>query len=179
MLLQSSRFTARTDDAGALLTLEEQDRSLWDRDRIARGLSYLEKSASGSELSEYHLEAALAACHATARTFAETDWARILECYDALIAASGSPIAAFNRAVAVGFHRGPEAGLAELRSLRGAPELARYFPYLAAVGEFERRAGDLPAARASLARALEAAGTDAERAFVAQRLAAMSAQPSA
>jgi RNA polymerase sigma-70 factor (ECF subfamily) len=178
MLLQSSRITARTDDAGTLLTLEEQDRSAWDRDRIARGLSYLERSACGSELSEYHLEAAIAACHATAPTFAETDWARILECYDALVAASGSPIAAFNRAVAVGFRRGPEAGLTELRSLRGAPALASYFPYLAAVAEFERRAGDLPAARASLARAIEAAGTDAERAFVARRLAAMSAQPS-
>jgi RNA polymerase sigma-70 factor (ECF subfamily) len=179
MLLQSSRFTARTDDAGTLLTLEQQDRSAWDRERIARGLRYLERSASGSELSEVHLEAAIAACHATAPTFAETDWRRIIECYDALLAESSSPIAAFNRAVAIGFSRGPEAGLQELRSLRDAPALASYFPYLASLGEFERRAGDVAGARASFARALRAAGTDAERAFVTGLLDALGAQPSA
>lgn len=179
MLLQSSRFAARTDDAGALLTLEEQDRAQWDRERIGRGLRYLAASATGSELSEYHLEAAIAACHATAPSFAETDWARILECYDALLAASGSPIAAFNRAVAVGFARGPEAGLRELRELGDAPTLANYFPYLAALGELARRAGDFATARASLTRALAAAGTDAERAFISRRLAGLDRHPSA
>jgi RNA polymerase sigma-70 factor (ECF subfamily) len=179
MLLQSSRFTARTDDAGALLTLEDQDRSAWDRDRIARGLRHLERSASGSDLSEYHLEAAIAACHATAASFGETDWRRIIECYDALLEASDSPIAAFNRAVAIGFSRGPAAGLAELRALHDAPALAGYFPYRLAVGEFERRAGEHTAARASFSRALEAAGTDAERAFVTRRLAELDDQPSA
>jgi RNA polymerase sigma-70 factor (ECF subfamily) len=179
MLLQSSRFTARTDDAGALLTLEEQDRSAWDRDRIARGLHYLETSASGSALSEYHLEAAIAACHATAPTFAETDWRRILECYGALLEANASPVAAFNRAVAVGFCRGAEAGLRELRALRSAPVLASYFPYLVAIAELERRAGDVASARGSFSRALAAAGTDAERAFVARKLAALDAHPSA
>jgi len=179
MLLQSSRFNARLDDAGALLTLEEQDRSKWDRDRIARGLRYLEWSASGSDLSEVHLEAAIAACHATAATFAETDWRRIVDCYDALLEVNASPITAFNRAVALGFSRGPQEGLRELRRLRGTPELASYFPYHASLGEFERRGGDLAAARASLSRALDVAGTDAERAFVMRRLAELGAQPSA
>jgi RNA polymerase sigma-70 factor (ECF subfamily) len=179
MLLQSSRFHARTDDAGALLSLEEQDRSAWDQDRIARGLRYLEQSAAGSALSEYHLEAAIAACHATAPTFAETDWPRILECYDALLEASASPIAAFNRAVAIGFARGPERGLAELSALSDSPALAGYFPYLAAVGELARRAGRLSAARAAFTRALEHAGTDGERAFVTSRLRAIRDQPSA
>jgi len=179
MLLQSSRFTARMDDSGALLTLEEQDRSTWNRDLIARGLRYLERSASGSELSEYHLEAAIAACHATAATFAETDWSRIIDCYDALLELNASPIAAFNRAVAVGFSRGPEAGRLELRALRGAPALFSYFPYHASLAEFERRAGDLALARASLSRALEVAGTDAERAFALRQLAGLGVQPSA
>jgi RNA polymerase sigma factor (sigma-70 family) len=179
MLLQASRFTARTDDAGALLTLEEQDRSAWDPERIARGLRYLEASATGSELSEYHLEAAIAACHATAPSFAETDWTRILECYDALVVANDSPITAFNRAVAVGFSRGAEAGLRELRQIRDASALTDYFPYLAALGELARRAGHVDEARAALGRALEAAGTDAERAFISRRLAELGRQPSA
>jgi RNA polymerase sigma-70 factor (ECF subfamily) len=170
MLLQSSRFAARTDGAGALVTLEEQDRTAWDRGRIDRGLRHLERSASGGEVSEYHLEAAIAACHATAATFAETDWRRIIECYDALLATHPSPVAAFNRAVAIGFSRGPEAGLAELRSLRDAPALATYFPFHAALGEFERRAGHLAAAREALSRALETAGTEAERALAKHRL---------
>jgi RNA polymerase sigma factor (sigma-70 family) len=179
MLLQSSRLTARTDDAGALLTLEEQDRTAWDLDRITRGLHYLKASATGSELSEYHLEAAIAACHATAASFEETDWPRILASYDLLLAANDSPVIAFNRAVAVGFSRGPEEGLRELRRLRDAPALAAYFPYLAALGEFARRAGDLAYARASLTRALVAAGTDAEREFVSRRIAGLGAHPSA
>jgi RNA polymerase sigma-70 factor (ECF subfamily) len=170
MLLQSSRFAARTDGTGELVTLEEQDRSAWDRDRIDRGLRHLERSASGNELSEYHLEAGIAACHATAASFAETDWPRIIECYDALLAANPSPVAAFNRAVAIGFSCGPEAGLAELRVLRDAPALASYFPFHAALGEFERRAGHLAAACAALSRAVETAGTGAEQAFAKHRL---------
>jgi RNA polymerase sigma-70 factor (ECF subfamily) len=179
MLLQSSRFAVRVDESGALRTLEEQDRSSWDRERIDRGLRYLEQSGSGEDLSEYHLEAAIAACHATASRFEDTDWHRIIECYDALLAANPSPITAFHRAVAVGFAEGPTAGLRELRSLRDAAPLAGYFPYYAALGEFERREGNTDAARGALSRGLEMAGTDAERAFVKRRLELLEDHPSA
>lgn len=179
MLLQSSRFTARTDDGGALLTLEEQDRAAWDRARIDRGLRFLERSASGHDLSEYHLEAAIASCHATAPTFAQTDWRRIIQCYDALLAASASPITAFNRAVAVAFGSGPEAGLAELEASGCERALGAYFPYHAARGELERRAGHFDAARAAFIKALDCGGTDAERAFVQRRLEALDRHPSA
>jgi RNA polymerase sigma factor (sigma-70 family) len=173
MMLQASRLAARTDEVGALLTLADQDRARWDRALIGRGLRYLHRSASGNHLSEYHMEAAIAACHATAATFADTDWTRVVACYDTLLTVSPTPIAAFNRAVAIGFGGGPEQGLAALDALGGERALKTYFPYHMALGEFEARAERVDAARARLSHALSLAGTEAERTFVRKRIAAL------
>jgi len=170
MLLQASRLEARTDELGALLTLAEQDRSKWDHVAIERGLQHLARSASGEDVSEYHMEAAIAACHATARTFAETDWERVIGCYDTLLALFPAPIPAFNRAVAIGFGRGAEEGLRALEELSEERTLASYFPYHAALGEFLARVGRREEASSQLNRALTLAGTDAERAFVRKRI---------
>jgi RNA polymerase sigma factor (sigma-70 family) len=177
LLLQSSRLAARTDERGALLTLAEQDRARWDRARITRGLKHLEQAARGEELSEYHIEAAIAACHATADCFESTDWTRIVGYYDALADAYPSAIAAFNRAVAIGFARGPADGLPALAALQDEPALWSYFPYHAAIADFEQRAGRISAARESYARACALAGTEPERAFIQRRLEALPPEP--
>ncbi|NIR51340.1 sigma-70 family RNA polymerase sigma factor, partial [candidate division KSB1 bacterium] len=109
MLLQGTRLPTRLDSDGNLLLLKEQDRSKWDRDMIQLGLHHLEKSASGEFLSEYHLQAGIAACHATASDYDSTDWHRILTYYDELIRLSHSPVVALNRAVALSMVDGPEA----------------------------------------------------------------------
>lgn len=178
MLLQASRFDARTDELGGLLTLADQDRSQWDRSLIERGLQYLALSASGEIVTEYHLQAAIAACHATAKTFDDTDWTRIIGCYESLLTISPSPIVAFNRAVAVGFGHGVEAGLEALAALSGERALADYFPYHVALGEFRVRLGAIDAARTAFSAALRFAGTEPERRFVESRFARLSARAS-
>jgi RNA polymerase sigma-70 factor (ECF subfamily) len=171
-LFQSSRFAARVGEGGSLLTLEEQDRSKWDAPRIQAGLMHLARSASGDRVTEVHLEAAIAACHATARTYAETDWPRIAAIYDDLAAQFPSPVVAVNRAVAIGRARGAEAGLAELRALEGDPKLASYHWLAAAIGQFSFELGRVDDARQAFRRALSLAGTEPERAFLTARLAA-------
>ena len=171
MLLQASRFEARTDDLGGLLTLADQDRSKWDQELIERGMSYLAMSATGDTLSEYHMQAAIAACHATAKTFTETNWPRIIDCYDTLLDISPTPIAAFNRAVALGLGRSPETGVESLEALSGERALSAYFPYHAALGAFRAQTGDIVGARASFATALGLAGTEPERRFIETRAA--------
>jgi RNA polymerase sigma-70 factor (ECF subfamily) len=128
MLLQASRLATRVDAAGDLLLLAEQNRSKWDRALIGLGLHHLRQAAQGHELSSYHLEAEIAACHATAPTYEETDWRRILECYDALCARDPSPVVALNRVVARSNVDGPAPALAALDAIRSHPALATYYP---------------------------------------------------
>ena len=111
MLLTSARFPTRTDEDGDLLRLDEQDRSKWDQSLIERGLIHLAEAARGDEMTAYHLEAAIAACHCTASDVASTDWARILSYYDDLLRIKPSPVVALNRAVAVSYLHGPQAAL--------------------------------------------------------------------
>lgn len=111
MLLTSARFPSRLDEEGALLRLDDQDRSKWNQAFIERGLVHLSEAAQGDELSEYHLQAGIAACHCTAPDFASTDWSRILVHYDELYRIRPSPVVALNRAVVIGQLRGPQAGL--------------------------------------------------------------------
>src|SRR6266404_2271839 len=118
MLLNAARIAARQDDEGNLLRLEEQDRALWNQAMIARGMSHLRESAAGAEISEYHLQAGIAACHATAISYESTDWGKILSLYDRLIEFDDSPVVALNRAVAVANVHGPEAGLQTARAIR-------------------------------------------------------------
>ncbi len=172
MYLHTARFDARLDGAGGLLLLEEQDRTKWDRSLITRGLTWLGRSARGDVFSRYHAEAAVAAAHCTAPSFAETNWGEIVSLYETLERFVPSPLHALNRAIALAEWKGPEAGLAVLRAMRPPAWLAGYYLWDATLGELERRAGRLDAARAHLRRAVEAAPHPAERALLRRRLAA-------
>ncbi|TAL01054.1 MAG: sigma-70 family RNA polymerase sigma factor, partial [Verrucomicrobia bacterium] len=127
MLLNAARIPARTDDAGNLLLLKEQDRARWDQAMIARGMFHFARSAAGETITEYHLQAGIAACHCTARDFASTDWPQILSLYDRLIAMDGSPIVALNRAVAVAQVHGPKAGIEAVAAIRDGEALKSYY----------------------------------------------------
>ncbi|HUG14117.1 MAG TPA: sigma-70 family RNA polymerase sigma factor [Thermomicrobiales bacterium] len=170
LLLQASRLPARTDDAGDLLLLEDQDRALWDRRLTRAGLLELARAASGETLSVYHLQAEIAACHSVAPNYPSTDWRRILRCYDDLLALAPSPVVALNRAVALAMVDGPEAGIAALDAIRASPGIASYHLFHATLGELWRRAGDDREAAVHLTRALQIGGTDPERRFLQARL---------
>jgi RNA polymerase sigma-70 factor (ECF subfamily) len=131
----------------------------------------LEQSASGPVLSEYHVEAAIASCHATASRAEETDWGQIVGLYDMLFTLRPSPVVALNRAIAIGEHRGPEAGLAAIRAMDGTARLERYPFYAAALGEMELRCGRSTAAREHFRFALGLARNPAERRYLEQKIA--------
>src|SRR5215813_9319893 len=118
MLLNAARTPAREDDEGNLLRLEEQDSTRWDHTMITSGMSRLRESAAGGQVSEYHLEAGIAACHATAVNYQSTDWTRILSLYDRLVGFDDSPVIALNRAVAVANVHSPQAGLKAMRAIK-------------------------------------------------------------
>src|SRR5204862_1120230 len=139
MLLNAARTPAREDDQGNLLRLEEQDRTRWNQTMIARGMSRLRESATGGQISEYHLQAGIAACHATAVDYQSTDWARILSLYDRLVEFDDSPVVALNRAVAVANVHGPHAGLQAVTAIHKSKKLNSYHLLYAVLGEFERR----------------------------------------
>ncbi|HEU5313892.1 MAG TPA: DUF6596 domain-containing protein, partial [Candidatus Udaeobacter sp.] len=170
MLLNAARIRARQDDEGNLLRLEEQDRSLWDQAMIARGLFHLRESAAGAEISEYHLQAGIAACHATAINYQSTDWAKILSLYDRLIEFDDSPVVALNRAVAVANVHGPKTGLQTLRAIRDREKLGSYYLFYAVMGELEMRLNNCAAAAEEFRNALALAETKSERAFLLKRL---------
>lgn len=172
MRLHQARLPARLDAAGHLQPLLEQDRARWDAQLTDEGLRLLESSAQGDALSPYHLEAAIAAVHATAPSLAATDWPKIVSLYDALFALQPSPIVALSRAIALGQRDGPEQGLAALHGISGVERLASYPFYSAALGEFELRAGQPARARAHFAAALALGRNPAEREFFTRRLAA-------
>lgn len=176
MLLHGSRLDARLDGAGDTLTLAEQDRAAWHRGSINRGLAALARSAGGDVVSTYHLEAGIAACHAVAGTYEDTDWRRIVGLYDQLAALDPSPVVKLNRAIAVGMHGGPAAGLAELDKVAGDPKLAGYFLLPAAFGEFEARRNRPRDAARYLRQAHALAASTPDRRFLAKRLAAVLAE---
>ncbi|HLU39542.1 MAG TPA: sigma-70 family RNA polymerase sigma factor [Planctomycetota bacterium] len=170
MLLHAARFPARVDGDGVLLPLRDQDRSLWDQARIDRGLASLARAARGGELSEYHVQAGIAALHCTAPDVASTDWHAILRHYDVLTAIRPSPVVALNRAVAVAHVHGPDAALAELAAMPQRERLDSYYLLHAVAGELHWRRGDRAAAAASFRRALALATVGPEQAYLAHRL---------
>jgi RNA polymerase sigma factor (sigma-70 family) len=170
MLLNAARIPAREDDEGNLLRLEEQDRAQWDQAMIVRGMLHLRESATGAAISEYHLQAGIAACHATATDYQSTDWAKILSLYDRLIEFDDSPVVALNRAVAVANFHGPEAGLEAVRDIRDAKKLDAYYLLYAVIGEFEMRLNNRQAAAEQFRKSFELAETKSERAFLLKRL---------
>jgi RNA polymerase sigma-70 factor (ECF subfamily) len=172
MLLNAARIPGRADEEGNLLRLEEQDRKRWDQEMIARGMSHLRHSAAGEALSEYHLQAGIAACHATAINYSATDWSKILTLYDRLMEFDDSPVVALNRAVAVANVRGPEAGLQTVRAIRDQRKLESYYLFYAVAGELETRLNNHEAAAREFRKAFELAETKSERAFLLKRLQA-------
>ena len=171
MHLNAARLPARVDDGGSLLLLAEQDRALWNQAQIKQGMRCLEASGSGAEMSRYHLEAGIAACHCLAPSFAATEWAQIVMLYDRLLGKDGSPIVALNRAVAVAQLAGPRAGLAALNGIKGRGALKNYYLYHAVAGQLELEAGDPVRATDCFRQALTRATLPAERALLEKRLA--------
>ena len=137
MLLNGARLPTRVDADGNILRLEEQNRSQRDQSMIARGLYHLMQSTAGDEASEYHLQAAISACHCAAQDYEATDWPRILSLYDRLIEIDDSPVVALNRAVAVANVRGPRAGIEAVEAIHARQQLNCYYLLYAVLGEFE------------------------------------------
>lgn len=171
ILLHDSRRATRTDDAGALLPLEEQSRAQWDRARIARGLAHL-RQAQGAA-GPYLPQAVIAAAHATAPTWEATNWGLICSAYDRLVEATGSPVAQANRALAIGFRDGFDAGLAALDAVAD-PRLARSNTVASIRADLLRRAGRLCEAAQWYESALEHGGSDPAATFLRRRLAEIS-----
>lgn len=167
MLLQHSRRGVRVDAEGDLILLQDQDRTLWDQAEIDEGLSLV---AGLGEDGPYALQAAIAACHSASATWEETDWSRIIALYDRLWPLTGSPVVGLNRAVAVGYALGPQAGLEAMRGI----DLDGYHAYHASLGELMRRSGDLGGARTELRRALDLSANAAERRLIQSRLDTLS-----
>lgn len=172
MLLNAARTPARLDDAGNLLRLREQDRTRWSRPLLARGMFHFAQSAEGDELTEYHLQAGIAACHGRARDYQSTDWLHILSLYDRLLEFDGSPVVALNRAVALAEVRGPQAGLNALEAIAPASSLQDYYLLHAVRGELEAQLDRLPAAAGHFRKALALAEIKSEQAFLAKQLQA-------
>jgi RNA polymerase sigma factor (sigma-70 family) len=171
MYLDAARLPGRLDAAGNLVALFKNDRSRWDAALISEGMRLLQGSGTGTEVTDYHLEAGIAACHAAAGRAEETRWAEIVSLYDALMRVRPSPVVALNRAIAVAEWSGPRQGLAAIRDITDQTKLASYPFYWAAIGELELRAEDPVSAREHFGRARELARNDEERRFVDQRLA--------
>jgi len=171
MLLQESRRVARTSLTGDLILLEDQDRSLWNRDQIAEGKALVERVLSSRRFGPYTLQAAIAAVHASAPVVAATDWAQIAGLYDALVRVEPSPVVELNRAVAVAMRDGPDAGLALIDAILARNVLADYHLAHAARADLFRRLGRTAEARASYEMALTLARQEPERRFLERRLA--------
>jgi RNA polymerase sigma-70 factor (ECF subfamily) len=170
---QMSRSAARRADDGSLLLLHEQDRARWDGALVGEGFASLERAARGGELTRFHLEAGIAACHAAAPSHAATDWSQIVALYELLRAQAPSPIVEVNRAVAVAMVAGPHAGLDELDAIPER-ELVGSYPYaLAAYAELHASLGQLDEARAYLTRALACQPARVQRALLERKLLAL------
>jgi RNA polymerase sigma factor (sigma-70 family) len=176
MLLNSARIPSRVDVDGNLLRLQDQDRSLWDRSMMARGLLHLAHSAEGNEITEYHIQAGIAACHCEAPNYEATNWQQILALYDRLMRFDNSPVVALNRAVAVANVHGPKAGLEAVAAIENRDKLESYYLLYAVLGEFESQMNDPLAAAGYFRKSLKLAEMKSEQAFLSKRLQACEAQ---
>jgi len=170
MLLQESRHAARTSPTGELILLENQDRSLWNREQIAEGVALLEKALQSRRFGSYTLQAAIAAVHAEAKSVATTDWRQIVALYDRLVRIQPSPVVQLNRAVAIAMRDGPEAGLAHIDAILEHGELANYYLAHSARADMYRRLGRTVEARSSYEKALALTQQEPERQFLQQRI---------
>jgi RNA polymerase sigma-70 factor (ECF subfamily) len=170
MLLQESRRAARTSPTGELILLENQDRSLWNREQIAEGAALVEKALKSSRFGSYTLQAAIAAVHAEAESAAATDWRHIVALYNQLARIQPSPVVHLNRAVAIAMRDGPEAGLTHIDAVMEQGELTNYYLAHSARAEMCRRLGRTAEARASYEKALELTKQQPERQFLQERI---------
>ena len=170
MLLNGARLPARVDAEGNILRLEEQNRSQWDQSLIARGFYHLMQSTAGDEASEYHLQAAITACHCAAQDYESTDWPRILSLYDRLIEIDASPVVALNRAVAVAAVHGPRTGIESIEAIHKREQLNSYYLLYATLGEFETRLDNREAAANYFRQALELVTIESEQTFLTKKL---------
>lgn len=170
MLFNAARLAARTDDDGNLLRLKEQDRSRWDRAMIARGMFHLAQSAAGSSMSQYHLQAGIAACHCAASDYESTDWPQILALYDSLVALDGSPVIALNRAVAIAQVDGPRAAMNAVEEIRAKKSLDSYYLLYAVLGELSAQLNEFESASEHFRKAISLTDIHSEQAFLTVRL---------
>jgi RNA polymerase sigma-70 factor (ECF subfamily) len=170
MLLQESRRAARTSATGELILLENQDRSLWNREQIVEGVALLEKALKSRRFGSYTLQAAIAAVHAEAESAAVTDWPQIVTLYNRLVQIQPSPVVQLNRAVAIAMRDGPEAGLAHIDAVLEHGELANYYLAHSARADMFRRLGRTAEAKSSYERALALTQQEPERQFLQGRI---------
>jgi RNA polymerase sigma-70 factor (ECF subfamily) len=171
MCFQASRAEARTDPNGDIILLQEQDRSRWNKPLIERGKCYLEQSANSEEYSKYHIEAAIAGCHARAATFQNTDWLQIVRLYEILSRIKPWPIVILNKAIASGYAYGPEIGLEELGKIS---DLGEHYLLYAAMGDFHAALGKSPEAKEHYELALSLTTSNAEKKLLQRKVRALS-----
>jgi predicted RNA polymerase sigma factor len=169
LLFQAARFSARVDSAGEILLLQDQDRAVWDRGMISRGILHLDRAGSGETMSEFHVQAGIAACHCIAKNYESTDWKKILLLYDLLLELNPSPVIALNRAVALSKVHGPQAALHAIEEIN-ASSLKNYYLFHAVLGEFQLASNQSREARDSFRQALDLTNIPAEQNFLRKRL---------
>src|SRR6266496_3675402 len=170
MLLQESRHAARTSPTGELVLLENQDRSLWNREQIAEGLALVERALKSHRFGSYTLQAAIAAVHAEAESAAGTDWRQIVALYNRLVRIQPSPVVELNRAVAIAMRDGPEAGLTLIDAVLEHGDLANYYLAHSARADMYRRLGRTAEARSAYEKALALTQQEPERQFLQERI---------
>jgi RNA polymerase sigma-70 factor (ECF subfamily) len=170
MMFQGARLPARVGEGGELTLLSDQDRLMWDRRMIYLAYKHLAAAAEGDEFTEYHLQAAIAACHAAASSYELTDWAEIVRLYDLLVALNPSPVIALNRAVAIAKWKGPEEGIRAIEDICRHPALQHYYLLPATLGELWSEMGDARKAADFYRQALQHSCSEPERRFLSKRL---------
>lgn len=170
LLLHAARFPARLAEDGSILLLENQDRSRWNRTMIEWGIFYLNESAAGKDLSEFHLQAGIAACHCLASSYEATDWQRILSLYDLLIGINHSPVVALNRAVALGRVEGPQSGLKAVEEIQNQKAIGSYYLLYAILAEFNMQLSKFPDAATNFRKALDLTTVRSEQIFLKSKL---------
>jgi RNA polymerase sigma factor (sigma-70 family) len=170
MLLNAARSPERIDSDGNILLLKEQDRSRWNHGMIARGMLHLRRSAAGGEITEYHLEAGISACHCAALDYESTDWKQIVSLYDRLMELDDSPVIALNRAVAIAHVDGPAAGIAAVASIRNRRALESYYLLHSVLAEFETKLNNFQCAATHLRKAIRLTDLKSEQSLLSKRL---------
>jgi RNA polymerase sigma-70 factor (ECF subfamily) len=178
LCFHASRIPARLADDGGLLLMPEQDRARWDGGLLSEAFSCLNDAGAGAELSRFHIEAAIAACHAMGSTYATTDWARIVELYEMLRERAPSLVIDVNRALAIAMHSGARAGLDELDAIPEREVVGRYPYALAAYADLHASLGNLAEARKYLLRAIEHQSSPTQHALLERKYAALAPEPS-